>query len=107
MFKWKNLIYCLIFISLIIGCGKGTILTEDEDIPDYTAPTITRYGTSIGDRMIGTFTAYVSGNRTTSGPGVSPILEESLHGTITGLFDVEIISNTGPASLRRSSVISF
>jgi len=70
--------------------------------------TFTRYDTSVGGRLIGSFSANVSGDRTTTGPGVTPKQEESLHGTVVGSFDVEIVSGTVfPTSLKRYSVFSF
>ncbi|MFC1495962.1 hypothetical protein ACFL52_00940 [Candidatus Margulisiibacteriota bacterium] len=49
--------------------------------------TFTSYSTSSGDRMTGTFSAQVSGDRTTDQAGTTTV---TLTGTITGTFDVAL-----------------
>lgn len=53
--------------------------------------TITQWGTKLGERLSGTFNATLTGTRVTgSNPAGTPI-EQTLSGTATGAFDVEIV----------------
>ncbi|MDD5382344.1 MAG: hypothetical protein PHH60_01640 [Candidatus Margulisbacteria bacterium] len=67
--------------------------------------TFSSYSTTAGDRLIGTFSANVTGTRDTNQQG-QPHTSETLTGTISGYFDVELTSSgitaaTAPACTRR------
>jgi hypothetical protein len=49
-----------------------------------------RWGTALGDRLSGTFSASITGTRTTGVNAAGHLIEQDLLGTITGAFDVII-----------------
>jgi hypothetical protein len=52
--------------------------------------TLTRWGTALGDRLSGTFSASITGTRTIGLNASGESIEEALLGTMTGTFDVTI-----------------